>query len=66
MTKLKALADDKLNVAKITTCIFDRVKNTVEREENAGNQHFLLFPRVFQSLKFLFRVIKSRDCVVKS
>ena len=29
MTKLKALADDKLNVAKMTISLYDRVKNTV-------------------------------------
>ena len=44
MTKLKAFADDKLNVAKIKICLCDRVENTVGKEENAGYQHFLLFP----------------------
>ena len=34
MTKLKAFADDKLKVAKIS--LFDRVENTVEKEKNAG------------------------------
>ena len=44
--------------------LFDRVENTVGKGENAGYQHFLLFPQVF-SKAFFFRVIKSRDCVVK-
>ena len=36
----------------------------VEKGENAGYQHFLLFPQCFQKAFFL-RVVKSRDCVVK-
>ena len=47
MTKLKALTDDKWNVAKMTISVFDRVENTVGKGENAGNQHFLLFPQGF-------------------
>ena len=58
MTKLKALADNKLNIAKMTISLSDRAESTVEKEENA-------FPRVY-SKAFFFRVIKSLDCVVKS
>ena len=47
MTKLKASAYDKLNVAKMTIPLCDRVENTVGKEENAGYQHFLLFPQCF-------------------
>ena len=47
MTKLKAFADDKLNISKITISPCDRVENTVGKEENAGYQHFLLFPQCF-------------------
>ena len=36
MTKLKAFADNKLNVAKMTMSLCDRVENTVGNEENAG------------------------------
>ena len=50
MTKLKAFADDKLNIAKMTVSLFDRVENTVGKGENAGSKHFLLFHRVFKSL----------------
>ena len=42
-SKLKAFADDKLNVAKIVINVFDRVENIVGKGENAGYQHFLLF-----------------------
>ena len=47
MTKLKAFADDKLNVAKMTINHCGRLENTVVKEENAGYQHFLLFPQCF-------------------
>ena len=47
MTKLKAFADHKLNVAKITIFLFDRAENTVGQGENAGYQHFLLFLQCF-------------------
>ena len=45
--------------------VFDRVENIVGKEENAGYQHFLLFPQCFQKSS-CFNVDKSRDCVVKS
>ena len=64
MTKLKAFADDKLNISKMTISLCDRVENTVEKEENAGYQQFLL-PTVF-SKAFFFRIVNSLDCVVKS
>ena len=50
MTKLKAFADNKLNVAKMMISPLDRVENTVEKGENVGYQHFLLFSHVFQCL----------------
>ena len=40
MTKSKAFADKKLNVAKMTIFLFDRVESTGEKGENAGYQHF--------------------------
>ena len=48
MTKLKAYADDKLNIVKMMISLFNKVENTVEKGENAGCQHFLLFPQCFQ------------------
>ena len=47
MIKLKAFADDKLNVDKITNSLLDRVENTERKGENAGYQHFLHFPQCF-------------------
>ena len=36
------------NAVKILIPVFDRVENIVEKEENAGNQHFILFPKCFE------------------
>ena len=47
MTKLKAFADGKLNVAKITISVLDREENILGKGENAGYQYFLLFPQCF-------------------
>ena len=47
MTKLKAFADDKLNVAKMRVFLFDRAENAVGKGENVGYQHFLLFLQCF-------------------
>ena len=56
--KLKAFAHDKMNAAEMMISLSDRVENIVGKGENAGYQHFLLFPQCFQksslseSLKF--------------
>ena len=63
MAKLEALADDKSDVAKMTITVFDRVENAVGKGENAGDQHFLLFPLF--SIAFFLRVVKSQDWMVK-
>ena len=36
VTRLKAFADDKINVAQIMISVFDWVENIVGKEENAG------------------------------
>ena len=48
MIKLKAFADDKLNIATMTISLFDGEENTVGKAENAGCQHFPLFPQCFR------------------
>ena len=48
----------------MTNFVLDRVENIVEKGENAGYQHFLLFPQCFKRL--FPRIVKCRDCVVKS
>ena len=45
---MKSFADDKLNFTQDIKLVFQTVKNIVEKGENAGNQHFLLFPQCFQ------------------
>ena len=62
-SKLKAFADDKLNVPRNTTIVFHRIENRKKKRENANYQHFLLFPQCFQ--KGLSSVaVKSRQCEV--
>ena len=47
MFKLKAHADDKNNVVQMMIPVSDRLENIVGKGENAGYQHFLLFPQCF-------------------
>ena len=44
---LKAFADDKLNVVIIIS------KSIIEKGENVGFKHFLLFPKCFQKPAYL-------------
>ena len=48
--KLKAFADDKLNVTKMIISFFDRVKNIVGKRRNCLYKQFLLFPTMFFTL----------------
>ena len=43
LSKFKAFADDKLNLAKMMIFLLDKVENTVGKGENADYQHFLSF-----------------------
>ena len=47
LSKLKAYADDKITVTEKLKFVFGRVENIVGKGENAGYQHFLLFPHCF-------------------
>ena len=51
--KLKTFADNKINSNKILKLVSGRVENIVGKGENAGYQHFLLFPRCFQKPSYL-------------
>ena len=51
-SKLKAFADDKIYVNKKLKFVLGRVENIVGKGENAGHQHFLLFPQCFQKAFF--------------
>ena len=48
LPKLNAFAEDKLNLTENVKVVFHMIENIVEKEENAGYQHFLLFPQCFQ------------------
>ena len=47
VTNMRAFAQDKLNIGKMTISLYDGVENTVGKGQNAGYQHFLLFPQCF-------------------
>ena len=50
-SKLKAFADDKINMTENLKFVLGRLENIVETEgENAGYQHFLLFPQCLQKV----------------
>ena len=53
VTKLKAFADHKLNVAEMVIFLFDSAENTVGKGENAAYQHFLLLPEFLPKLSAL-------------
>ena len=53
MTKLKAFADDKINVAQMMISVFDRIENIVGKGEITGYQQFFLLPQCFQKDSFL-------------
>ena len=57
-SKLKGSADDKTNMSKKLKFDLWRVENIVGKGENAP------FPTMF-SIGFFFRVIKTRDCLVR-
>ena len=47
LSKLKAFADDKITVTEKLKFVLERKENIMRKGENAGNQHFLLFPHFF-------------------
>ena len=49
-TKLRAFADDKLNVTKMTIYVFDRVENIVGKGEIACTSNFSFSYNVFKRL----------------
>ena len=40
VTKLKAFADDRINVVQMIITVFVRLENILGKGENAGYQHF--------------------------
>ena len=60
---MKVFADDKINVTEKWKFILGRTENIVGKGENAGYQHFLLFPLCFPE-GFFFKVFKKQDYVL--
>ena len=46
--QIESMYRQKIKVLKMKIFVFDRVENTVGKGENAGHQHFLLFPQYFR------------------
>ena len=61
-SSLKDFADDKMNATYKMNFAMERVENIVGKGENAGYQHFLLFPQCFQKRP----LCQGQHCVVKS
>ena len=58
LSNLKKCADDKINVSQEIKFVVYKIQNIVGKGENAGYQHFLLFPQCFKkaSSTGLFKV----------
>ena len=52
LSKLKALVEDKINATQNLKIILERIEKIVGKGENAGYQHFLLFPQCSQKPSF--------------
>ena len=51
-SKFNSSVGNNLYVPKMMIYVFDREENIVGKGENAGYQHFFLFPQSFQKLSF--------------
>ena len=56
-SKLKALAEDAINVIQKLKFVKGREENIVGKGENAGHQPFFLFPTMF-SIGYFRKVLK--------
>ena len=78
LIQIQSIADDKLDLIQEMKSHFHTVVNIVGKGENAGYQHFVLFPQCFLKaffvkvvknwngmVAFFVSVVKSGDCVVK-
>ena len=52
LSKLKTFADSKIILFKKSKILLGSIENIAENKENAGYQHFLLFPQCFQKVSF--------------
>ena len=49
-SKFKAFADEEIKKVKMRGSALEKVENIEGKGENAGYQHFLLFPHCFQKV----------------
>ena len=63
--KLKVCADDKIRATEKLKFVKGSVENIVEKRTKCWLPAFSPFPTMF-SKNFFLKVIKSRNCVVKS
>ena len=61
MFKFQASADNKFGLAEIKGFVFERVENIVGKGENAGYQHFLLFPQCFQKASSCKKIVAEGE-----
>ena len=64
LVQIESICRQENECGSKTEIVFRRLENILVKGENAGNQHFLLFPQCFQR-SFLLGVVKSQDSVVK-
>ena len=62
-SNFKAFAADRILMTQKLKFVLGRVEKILEKGENAGYQHFLIFPKCFQKLSF--PGVKNREYVVK-
>ena len=62
--EFKAFADEKISETEKLKFVLGKLENIAGKGENAGYQHFLLFPAMFPK-GFFFKIVKSQDCMVK-
>ena len=53
-SSLRVFADDKMYAIKNIKFVYHRMENIVGKGENAGYQHFLLFPKCFLPHQLFF------------
>ena len=63
-SKLQAFADNKINVNEKLKIVLGRVETLWEKEKMLVTSIFSFSQNVFQG--FFFKVVKIRDCVVKT
>ena len=47
LVQIESICREQINVTEKLIFVLERVENIVRKGENAGNQHFLLFPQCF-------------------